>query len=165
MLKNRIRPALLILLAVSALGMAICIPLGVRDTWKELDRTLRETKLIPHQVTLSPSVETLRIEDSFWGDVVFKQSPGNGASIEFYDRDLFRNYRLNLEFEDDKEAILFVERVYGQFPISWRDLIEKELVKELGHYPDAVVYLPARMRVETKNPDMIDENVEYLNKQ
>lgn len=152
-----------ILLGVSIIGCALCIPFGIRETMAQVNTMFKNQIIEAERIDIDDSVMTLRLND-YLGDIEFRQSDNDHAYIEVYNTTPNRYVSIHIKYLDDNTALLYGERVYGNKLLD-RDTIEKEIVLELQNYPDAVIYLPKRISIEHEGYYYIGEHIEIANRE
>lgn len=148
---KKVSKILALVMGVSFVLFILCLPFGIRATIKDLNRIMNEVMISPTKVMIDPLADTLSFEMNYYGNVEFMQSPNDEAFIEYFNgQTLNRGMKIGVSYIDATKAVLSYERIYGDYKLD-RDTIEKSIVKEFQNYPDAIIYIPERMRIESEN--------------
>ncbi len=154
---------------ISFLGFAITLPIGIKTVFGDIENLLETSNITPEKIQIPNNIETLDIDFKgnyyFYNHILVKQSPDDTAYIESFDKDTYQSMydTITINYIDDTTAKIGHESVYGKFKFN-KDVFNKSIVKHLQNYPDAILYIPARMNIITDYPDYFD-NIYFNNKQ
>lgn len=154
---------------VSFLGFAITLPIGIKTVFGDMTELINTTSITPKRVDINANVDTLdiNIENYFYYSnyVLVKQSPDETAYIELFDADTYASSfdTISVSYPEQNIAKISMEPVYGKFQLN-KDIIEKTIVKKVQNYPDAILYIPTTVNIQTRYPHFFD-NVSFKNKQ
>lgn len=154
---------LFIVCGVSLVGAAACIPFGIRGTLREVQKLVDEYSVGEQRIDIDSSIDTIELHRNY-GDIIVEQSPDDTAYLTLYNQGVYQYVTFDVRYSDDNKAVITQERVYGNKRFD-EDTIRKTLVKEFQNYPDAVLYIPKRIKIETEDWYLFDTGrVDFANK-
>lgn len=131
---------LLLVLAVSFVGVLVCIPLGISGTLKQLDELSSRT-VAAEVVTIPAEVTTVVLHSGgAYGEVLIRQSQTGESYLEIYNKDIASRNDVGLSYTEKTTADLFVSERFGDRRFHMADLLE-EAAFSIQDYPDAVLYI------------------------
>lgn len=154
---------------ISFLGFAITLPLGVKTVLGDMKELINTVEITPEKELISADVQTLDIDfDNYYyfsNNILVKQSPDETAYIERYNTDTYDSQfnAITITYPDEYTAKISIEPVYGKFRFQ-DDTIQKTIVKEIQNYPDAILYIPKTINIQTEYPHYFD-SISFQNKQ
>ncbi len=156
-----------IIFLVCFLGVAITLPLGIKTTFGNVEKLLETTNITPQRIEIPSNITTLDIDLNYRyyrGHLLPRQSPDDTAYIEVFNTDTYSSTQnaITINYIDETTAKIGWEEVYGKLKFN-KETINKTIVKELQNYPDAILYIPTRMNLQTDNVYYFD-NIYFNNK-
>lgn len=153
---------------ISFLGFAITLPIGIKTVFGDMEKLLETSSITSEKIQIPNHIQTLDIDFNhyyYYNRILVKQSPDDTAYIETFNKDTFDSMydTITIHYVDDTTAKISYESVYGKFKFN-KDILNKSIVKNLQNYPDAILYIPARINIITDNPHYFD-NIYFNNKQ
>ncbi|WP_040195953.1 hypothetical protein [Candidatus Soleaferrea massiliensis] len=159
---KKLSMVLSITLAISFLGLLICLPLGINDTVQEFSTAFESDRILPRRITLD-SVYTLHfnVEDGCGADILYRQAEGSdNIYIDIYTDDTFNETNLDITYPKSGEASVWVQRTFGIFSLD-RKKIMRSILKEMQYYPDMIVYIPEHISVDTNVEELLYSSITF----
>lgn len=154
---------------ITFLGFAITFPIGIKTVFGNITELVNSVEITPQRIDINANTKTLDIDiENYYyysNNVLIKQSPNETAYIELFDTDSYSSSfkTINVSYPEEEKAKISIEPIYGKFQLN-EDTIKKTIVKEIQNYPDAILYIPSTVAIETEYPHFFD-NISFQNKQ
>ncbi len=137
---KKIGKVLLLVLAISFVGVLVCIPLGIGATLKQLDALSSQT-VAAEVVTIPEEVTTLVLHsDGAYGTILIRQSQTGESYLEIYNGEIASRNNVGLTYAEQTTADLFMSDRFGERRFHVDDIL-KEAAFSIQDYPDAVLYI------------------------
>ena len=137
---------LAVIFLISTVGFIISFTAGVKSMANEFNSISESIEVSPKIINIDSASKTIVLSNpNYYADVVFEQSSSGAAYIDCYNN-INSNSEMTVSYDGDK-AVVGIKRSYGKIKLT-KEEIEKSILREIGNYPDAVVYIPSDYTIE-----------------